>query len=164
MSISTKEIAKLKNISIDKVKKMAPYIEGSKQCPHCKQWDIPENSRALYIPDLRKYKRDAFLRPYYYILEAIASKTEIIEVFTGINEQTKKAYIEELKEEGLIKLIESPTSNTSNSEEFILTIKAKHWLDSKNEFKRKIIEQVSPLVTEGMKAITALLMIINKCS
>ena len=156
MEINTKEFAKLKGISVDKAKRMDPYIKGATQCPHCKQWSIPENARAIYIPDLRKYKKDSVLRPYYYILESIVSKTESIEAFTGISEQEKRIYIEELINGELIRPI-----NSTNQQEYVLTLKDQNWFNSKNEAKREIANKVLSLAIEGVKTINLLLMIIN---
>ena len=47
-------------ISKAKLLKMAPYIEGAKQCPNCKKWEFPDNAAAIYIPDRREYKNNAY--------------------------------------------------------------------------------------------------------
>ena len=98
--MTIKEFAKRKEIPMDKAKKMAPYIPNSTHCPCCDRWIFPDDAKAIYIPDKRKYSPR--VRAYCYVLDAIALGMELNSELSLVPDDTKRTVVRELFKNELI--------------------------------------------------------------
>ena len=137
--MTNQEFSKEKNISTNKVAKMAPYIEGATQCPSCKKWVIPNDAKAIYIPDKRKYTIHS--RPYCYVIDAIALDMELNPAISLITEQNVRTIVRELYDNGLIVLKENCDTGSLNHLDYIISLKLIGWQSKTSQEKSKLICQ-----------------------
>ena len=129
-------------ISKAKLLKMAPYIEGAKQCPNCKKWEFPDNAAAIYIPDRREYKNNAYIRNYAYVMDAITFKMRLTEILSTLSDVEVRTVVRELKKEGLIVLLEGKQENSLFHLDYMPSIKLEKWKELKAVQKRELLIQI----------------------
>ena len=135
--MTIKDFAKSKKISLDKAKKMAPYIPNSTHCPCCDGWIFPDNSKAIYIPDKRKYS--LYARPYCYVLDAISLDMDLNSELSLISDDIKRTVVRELVKNELIILKDGCDSQSLYHLDYILSLKLIEWQERTNKEKSKLI-------------------------
>ena len=135
--MTIKEFVKKKEISLDKAKKMAPHIPGSTHCPCCNGWIFPDDAKAIYIPDKRKYS--PYVRPYCYVLDAIALDMNLISELSFISDDIQRTVVRELAKNELIVLKDGCDNQSLYHLDYILSLRLIEWQEKKNEEKSKLI-------------------------
>lgn len=138
-------------ISKAKLLKMAPYIEGAKQCPNCKKWEFPDNAIAIYIPNKTHYGNNQGLKDYAYVLDAIEAKMELNEEISGVQNDIVKTVVRELKKKGAITLIEGRKEDSLYHLDYHLSADFIKWKEKKTAQKRKQLIQVFDFLKKAVK-------------
>ena len=149
MTIS--EFANKKGLSIRHIKIMAPYINGAKRCIYCKKWEIPPDSKPIYIPDKRKY--NAYSKYYCYVIDAISLDMDLNENVSLISENQIKTVVRELRNFGLITPKNGCPENSFDYQDYMLSLKLIEWHYKKSYEKTKLIlEIINSCATVAKKA------------
>ncbi len=135
--MTIKDFAKSKKISLDKVKKMAPYIPGSTHCPCCDGWLFPDDAKAIYIPDKRKYS--PYTRAYCYVLDAIALGMDLNSELSLVPDNTQRTVVRELVKNELIVLKDGCDNQSLYHLDYILSLRLIEWQERTNKEKSKLI-------------------------
>jgi hypothetical protein len=135
--MTIQEFSKEKNISTNKAVKMAPRIEGSTQCPCCKKWIFPDTAKAIYIPDKRKYS--PYVRPYCYVLDAIALDMDLVSEVSFISDDIRRTVVRELAKNELIVLKDGCDNQSLYHLDYILSLRLIEWQERTNKEKSKLI-------------------------
>jgi hypothetical protein len=151
--MNEKEFQEKWQISRAKLLKMAPYIEGAKQCPNCKKWEFPDNAVAIYIPDKREHRSAVHIKNYAYVMDAIVLKMELMEILSTLSDIEVKTAVRELKKEGLIVLLEGKQDNSLCHLDYMPSIKAVKWQELKAAQKRELLTQIFRAVANTVELI-----------
>ena len=135
--MTIKKFANEHHLSQSKIKKMAPYIEGAKQCEFCKRWNLPDDARPIYIPDNRCYKNG--YKEYCYVIDAISLNFHIHPILSKLPEDRCHTIVRELKTCGTITLIEGRQENSLNPQDYILSTSYLAWKEQKASEKTKLV-------------------------
>ena len=135
--MTIKEFAKEKGISLDNAKKMASYIPDSVHCPCCDGWIFPDNAKAIYIPDKRKYS--PYVRPYCYVLDAIALDMDLVSEVSFISDDIRRTVVRELAKNELIVLKDGCDNQSLYHLDYILSLRLIKWQERTNKEKSKLI-------------------------
>ncbi len=135
--MTIKDFAKSKKISLDNAKKMAPYIHNSTHCPCCDGWIFPDNAKAIYIPDKRKYS--PYVRPYCYVLDAIALDMDLVPEVSFISDDIRRTVVRELAKNELIVLKDGCDNQSLYHLDYILSLRLIEWQERTNKEKSKLI-------------------------
>ena len=142
------EYCKKYNINKSKAKKSLAYVNNIKVCPYCQRKEIPDDADIYYVPDKRIMKND-YRRKYYYLLESIFYKQKIHKELTGIDEESIKLMIDELKQLNLIKINNNKSENIINYE---LTLMGCDWIQKTIKEKREeLINYLKNVIEIGVK-------------
>lgn len=150
--LSVSKYAEHKKITVSKVKKMAPYIQGAFQCDSCNHWLIPRNATPLFVPDRRFYSKST--RNYCYVMDAICEGAIIDSRIEGccISEQECQTIVRELKRNGKITLLEGRSENSLDYKDYIVSSDGWFTLSSAEKTKRicellKAIQEIAKIIT-----------------
>ena len=153
--MNTEKFAEIHRISKAKAKAMAPYIKGAQQCSCCKGWNIPENSKPIYIPDKRKYRRNkeqyCHMWKYCYMLDAIALDMEIEPNLLGMDENTYKTLLKELYRNGFIVRKENSQDNSLYHLDYIISLQFGLWEQKRTQEKLELICNIVQNCTDTVK-------------
>ena len=130
------EYCKKYDISKSKAEKSLVYVKDIKVCPYCQKKEIPEDADIYYVPDKRIMKND-YRRKYFYLLEAIFYKQKIHKDLTGIDEETIKVMIDELKQLNLIEMNKKTSENALNYLNYELSLVGCIWMQKTIKEKRE---------------------------
>ena len=134
------EFAQTNNISKNKAIKMLPYISDVYQCPCCKKWFVPQNTVAYYVPDKNKYNQ--YVRPYCYIMDAIATKTIIHQELCGLSENDCATRVEILCKNGFIEKRNGVADGSLDYLDYILSPKATDWMMKNSQDKKMLLIEI----------------------
>lgn len=151
--MTEKEFQEKWKISKAKLLKMAPYIEGAKQCHNCKKWEFPDNASAIYIPDRREYKNNAYIRNYAYVMDAITFKMRLTEILSTLSDVEVRTVVRELKKEGLIVLLDGKKENSLCHLDYMPSIKVGEWKEFKAMQKRELLIQFFRTVANTIELV-----------
>lgn len=151
--MTTKEFAKKWDISQNKVKQMLDFLPGITYCKHCKAAEIPDNAKAIYIPDKRKYSKKEPLKKYCYLIDTISQNMVLEEKFTGITKDNAETMVRHLYDEGYLLRKNNAPAGSYNYADYIVSTKIAGWDSMKSEEKAKIISDVLQTINHIANAV-----------
>lgn len=117
------------------------------------QFQIPEDTIPIYIPDKRYLKND--LRLYLFVSDAIHKKLKLVPELFNSNNAEVRTIVRVMRNRGLIERIEGRPEESLNYQDYILGVEFAGWKRNATDNFKLIKELLGVAVEFGSKGVTS---------
>ncbi len=122
--MTVSEAAKKWRMTVWQVRKMCRAVGIQK---NTKGYIISDDMLPVYIPDMRKYRKNHSLRLFCYVLDAITDGLMLDYQLLASSEVQVRTVVRELKENGLIVLLDGKSEASLNYTDYYPSMKCGEW-------------------------------------
>lgn len=117
------------------------------------QFQIPEDTVPVYIPDKRYLKND--LRLYLFVSDAIHRKLKLVPELFNSSDDEVRTIVRVMRDKGLIERIDGRPNESLNYQDYILGIEFVDWKRNATDNFKLIKELLGIVVESRSKGVTA---------